>query len=66
GRIAAEWGSGGRNRSLNYLYPVFGWVKQAVDFRSFSVRGVAKVAGEWSIVCLALNLRRIAKMASAR
>lgn len=40
--------------------PVFGWVKHVLGFRAFSVRGLRKVAGEWSLVCLALNLRRMA------
>ncbi|MCA8941561.1 MAG: IS1182 family transposase, partial [Planctomycetes bacterium] len=40
--------------------PVFGWVKHVLGFRAFSLRGVRKVAGEWSLVCLALNLRRMA------
>lgn len=40
--------------------PVFGWVKSVLGFRSFSLRGLRKVAGEWSLVCLALNLRRMA------
>ena len=40
--------------------PVFGWVKNVLGFRAFSLRGLRKVAGEWSLVCLALNLRRMA------
>lgn len=40
--------------------PVFGWVKRVLGFRAFSLRGLRKVAGEWSLVCLALNLRRMA------
>lgn len=39
--------------------PVFGWVKHVLGFRSFSLRGLEKVAGEWTLVCLALNLRRM-------
>lgn len=42
--------------------PVFGWVKQVLGFRAFSLRGLRKVAGEWNLVCLALNLRRMATM----
>jgi hypothetical protein len=37
-----------------------GWVKQVLGFRAFSLRGLRKVAGEWSLVCMALNLRRMA------
>lgn len=40
--------------------PVFGWVKNVVGFRSFSMRGHFKVAGEWKLICLAVNLRRMA------
>lgn len=43
--------------------PVFGWVKSVMGFRAFSLRGLSKVAGEWSLVCLSLNLRRMATMA---
>jgi transposase len=39
--------------------PVFGWVKNVLGFRSFSLRGLTKVSGEWELVCLALNLRRM-------
>jgi hypothetical protein len=47
--------------------PAFGWVKQVLRIRSFSLRGLNKVAAEWSLVCLALNLRRMApRMAAGR
>ena len=36
-----------------------GWIKHVLGFRQFSVRGLAKVQGEWNLVCLALNLRRM-------
>jgi transposase len=42
--------------------PVFGWLKRVLGFRAFSVRGLRKVAGEWDLVCMALNLRRMATM----
>ncbi len=56
----------GRNhyrRRKHIVEPVFGWVKRVLGFRAFSLRGLRKVAGEWSLVCLALNLRRMATMA---
>jgi transposase/IS5 family transposase len=37
----------------------FGWIKAVMGFRSFSMRGIEKVSGEWNLVCLALNLRRM-------
>ena len=39
--------------------PVFGWLKNVLGFRSFSLRGMRKVAGEFHLVSLALNLRRM-------
>jgi len=38
--------------------PVIGIVKEVLGFRQFSLRGLAAVAGEWTLVCLAFNLRR--------
>jgi transposase len=40
--------------------PVFGQVKQARGFRQFLLRGVRKVAGEWSLICTAHNLLKLA------
>ncbi len=39
--------------------PVFGWIKQALGFRRFSMRGLERVKGEWNLICLAVNLKRI-------
>ena len=38
----------------------FGWIKSAMGFRSFSMRGLKKADGEWNLVCLVLNLKRMA------
>ena len=37
----------------------YGWVKEVLGFRRFSVRGLAKVRGEWDLVCLAVNAKRL-------
>ena len=49
-------------RRKHIVEPVFGWVKRVLGFRAFSLRGLRKVAGEWQLVCMALNLRRMATM----
>ena len=49
-------------RRKHIVEPVFGWVKRVLGFRAFSLRGLRKVAGEWDLVLLALNLRRMATM----
>ena len=36
-----------------------GWIKHVLGFRRFSLRGLAKVRGEWDLVCLALNVKRL-------
>lgn len=40
--------------------PVFGIIKSVMGFRQFSLRGLDKVRGEWTLVCLAWNLKRMA------
>ncbi len=39
--------------------PVIGMIKETLGFRQFSLRGLKNVQGEWSLVCLAFNLRRL-------
>jgi len=40
--------------------PVFGHVKFARGFRQFLLRGIRKVSGEWSLLCTAHNLLKLA------
>jgi len=39
--------------------PVIGIIKEIMGFRQFSLRGLKKVTGEWYLVCLAFNLKRM-------
>lgn len=39
--------------------PVFGIIKAVLGFRQFLLRGLEKVRGEWNLVCLAWNLKRL-------
>lgn len=41
--------------------PVFGQIKQARGFRQFLMRGLAKVQGEWSLICTVHNLLKLAQ-----
>ncbi|MGA8769249.1 MAG: transposase, partial [Rhodomicrobium sp.] len=41
--------------------PVFGQIKQARGFRQFLLRGLENVQGEWSVVCTAHNLLKLAQ-----
>ena len=42
--------------------PVFGIIKAAMGFRQFLLRGLRKVTGEWTLVCLAYNFRRLHRL----
>jgi len=39
--------------------PVIGLLKEILGFRQFSLRGLAAAAGEWCLVCVAFNLKRL-------
>lgn len=39
--------------------PVIGIIKEVLGFRQFSLRGLVAAAGEWCLVCLAFNVKRL-------
>jgi len=39
--------------------PVFGIIKEVMGFRHFMLRGIEAVKGEWTLMCLAYNLKRL-------
>lgn len=41
------------------IEPVFGVIKQVMGFRQFLLRGLDAVSAEWTLVCIAYNLKRI-------
>ncbi len=45
--------------------PVFGQIKEARGFRRFLLRGLAKIRGEWRLVCLTHNLLKLWRYGSA-
>ena len=53
----------GRRKST--VEPVLGIIKEVLGFRQFSLRGLAAVAGEWGLVCLAWNLKRLHKLVTS-
>lgn len=67
GRVRAMWQrlrqGGPRSRyrlRKQVVEPVFGQIKQARGFRQFLLRGKNKIAGEWSLLCTAHNLLKLA------
>jgi transposase len=45
--------------------PVFGIIKQWMGFRQFLLRGHQKVSGEWDLVTLAYNIKRLWRLTCA-
>ena len=45
--------------------PPNGWIKHVLGFRQFSLRGLHRVSAEWKLVCMALNLRRMATLSAS-
>ena len=43
--------------------PVLGIIQEVLGFRQFLLRGMAVVAGEWTLVCLGFNLKRMHRLA---
>ena len=46
--------------------PVFGIIKSVLGFRQFLTRGLDKVRGEWSLVTMAWNLKRMFTLSLAQ
>ena len=45
--------------------PVFGIIKSVLGFRQFLLRGLDKMGGEWSLVTMAWNIKRMFTLSSA-
>ena len=41
------------------IEPLFGWAKEGMKFRRWTVRGLEKVQTQWSLLCTAMNFRRL-------
>ena len=61
-RLATEEGRARYRRRKAIVEPVIGWIKAVLGFRAFSVRGEVKARGEWNVVCLAVNLKRLHRL----
>ncbi len=64
-RLVSDEGKQRYRRRKAIVEPVFGWIKDVLGFRRFSVRGEAKARGEWNVVCLAVNLKRFHRLSTA-
>ena len=58
-KLDTESGRAVYARRKTIVEPVFGQIKEARGFRRFLLRGLAKIRGEWRLVCLTHNLLKI-------
>lgn len=63
-RVATKEGRRKYKQRQQTIEPVFGIIKETISFRRFSLRGQVKVALEWTLVCVAYNLRRLHRLAA--
>lgn len=64
-KLSSKQGSGIYKKRKQTVEPVFGIIKEVLGFRRFSLRGEQQTDGEWSLVCLAYNLKRLFKLSLA-
>lgn len=65
-RLRTAGGRAAYKKRKETVEPVFGIIKSAMGFRRFLLRGLKKVSLEWSLVTLAYNFRRLARLTSAK
>ena len=58
-RMATKAGKAFYTLRKTTIEPTFGVIKNVMGFRCFSLRGFESVAGEWNLVCMAYNLKRL-------
>jgi transposase len=63
-RLATPEGKKLYGRRKHTPEPVFGIIKSVLGFRQFLLRGLNKVRGEWSLVTMAWNMKRIFALAT--
>ena len=58
-RLKTEAGKAFYAQRKSTVEPVFGIIKEVMGFRRFMLRGLTAVSGEWTLVCIAFNLKRL-------
>lgn len=59
-RLRSDEGRKEYQKRMHTVEPVFGNIKFNLGYRQFLVRGIAKVKGEFGLICIAHNLKKIA------
>jgi hypothetical protein len=63
-RLKTEKGKEFYAKRKSTVEPVFGIIKGVMGFRSFMLRGLHAVTGEWTLVCIAFNLKRLCTLSA--
>ena len=58
-RLSTEEGKALYAKRKSTIEPAFGIVKQVLGFRQFLLRGLESVNGEWDLVCIGYNLKKM-------
>jgi len=58
-RLATPAGKAVYAKRKSTVEPVFGIIKHVMRFRQFLLRGLEKVQGEWALLCMAWNMKRL-------
>ena len=61
-RLKTEEGKKKYRKRATTVEPVFGIIKAALGLRQFLLRGLEKVSGEWNLMCVAYNLKRLHRL----
>ena len=64
-KVASEQGRAIYARRQSSVEPTFGIIKRVLGFRQFMLRGAKKVGGEWQLVALAYNCKRLCRLRQA-
>lgn len=64
-RVKSDFGKEMYRVRMFTVESVFGIIKQVMGFRQFSLRSKAKASGEWDLVCLSYNLKRLHQLKTA-
>ena len=63
-RLATEEGKELYAKRKSTIEPTFGIVKHVLGFRQFLLRGVEAVNGEWDLVCIGYNVKRMFELSA--
>ncbi|MFH1896765.1 MAG: transposase [Candidatus Desantisbacteria bacterium] len=64
-KIMTEDGAKKYQKRMHTVEPVYGNIKYNSGFRQFLLRGIEKVQGEFNLMCIVHNLKKIWKYCTA-